>query len=151
MKRMMFTLLLMLPIAAAFAQNGGPGQGRPQLTPEEKATKMTDKMKTRYTLTDAQYPQVYAINLETINARKAVRESADDKPAKAAKMKTIRQDYDAKLKGVLTADQYAQWSKDREDAKAKVIEKRKQNKGKGKGQNPPPPVPSDDDLDLDTL
>ena len=97
----------------SFAQ----AQARQQLSPEQRATQKTDRMKAELSLTDDQYKRIYALNLEKANAMQQARKEEADRKAE-------REKYHTALKSILTPEQMA-----------KMKEKRKDHrKGSGKNQ-----------------
>jgi len=73
----------------------------------ERAAKITDNMKTKLTLTDAQYEKVYSANLDFLNQSQKLRKSESvDKLEKSKQLKAYGEAKDAKIKAVLTPEQY---------------------------------------------
>ncbi len=108
MKRIAVVAAIMLMGLMSNAQgqgqgNGnGSGQGQNQhATPEERAQKMTDRMKTELSLTDAQYKEVYAINLAT------AKKQADIEKGNTEQRAAMRDQHLADLGKVLTPEQMA--------------------------------------------
>ena len=104
---------------------------------EAGAVRMTDKMKTELTLTDAQYPKVLEINKEfvtkTLETKKPVADAttAPDKGARlerANAIKALNEAKEAKLKTVLTEDQYKTYLAKKEEKQARLQERRADNK-----------------------
>lgn len=91
--------------------------------PEEKAKMMSDKMKTELTLTDEQYQQVQAINLDFATKASAIKQEGADKAAWGEKMKPIKDEHAKALKGVLTPEQFTKYESIKDDMKK---EKQKQ-------------------------
>jgi periplasmic protein CpxP/Spy len=78
-------------------------------TPEVRASKMTERM-TRYLgLDEATTNNVKAIALERATKVDAIYKSTDDKKTKQAAFILNKQDFEAKLKGVLSTDQFAKY------------------------------------------
>lgn len=84
----------------------------------EGAKRATDKMKTELSLTDAQYPKVEQINKEFMEKAKESR-SITDKTEREKGVKAFSDERDAKLKAVLTDEQFKQYS----DKKAERLQK----------------------------
>ena len=53
----------------------------------------------------------------------------------AQKMKAEKEATDAKMKSILTPEQYTKWENDREIRKEKMLEKREERKGERRRQN----------------
>lgn len=107
---------------------GGNGQGRGN--PQKRVQKMTDKMRVDLGLNDSQTSQVKAANeelMQRMSVLKQRKQSGEDKTQLRKTAKLIRNEYDAKIKAVLTADQQAKWEQMKKDAKAKR-EAKKANK-----------------------
>jgi periplasmic protein CpxP/Spy len=78
-------------------------------TPEVRATKMTERMTRQLGLDEATAKNVNAIALERANKVDVINNSTDDKQTKQAAFVANKQDFEAKLKGVLSADQFAKY------------------------------------------
>ena len=94
-----------------------------KMTAEEQATKMTDWMKTNLKLTDAQVPQVQAINLKYANKMNETGNSTLSKQEKMSSMKADASSKDSEMKGVLKADQYQTYLAKKEQMKKEMKEK----------------------------
>jgi len=95
-------------------------------TPQERATKLTDWMKTNLKLNDNQVAQVQAINLKYAQQNEGMKDETKSKEDKMKTMKETEQARDAELKGVLTADQYKDWEVKKSHAKGMAHEKMKE-------------------------
>ncbi|BAV06519.1 hypothetical protein SAMN05421788_107183 [Filimonas lacunae] len=89
---------------------------------------ITDSMKLKLALTDAQYPKVYKINGDFAAKLKAVKESSDDKDTKKEKAKAVNKEWAASLKTVLTAEQYKKFDEDKKDEKKQLKKAAKSSK-----------------------
>ena len=103
----------MLTAVAVNAQNRGKRPANPP-TSEEMATRMTERMTKVLDLSDEQQKAVYQMNLDQINAMQAQRKENFEKKqgemdARREEMKARREARDAKLKELLTPDQYTKW------------------------------------------
>lgn len=106
--------LLLFTSASAFAQ-----QKMQQRTPEERATRATNKMKETLQLSDDQYIKVKAINLEyatKINERRATKDKSELKD----KMKNLDSQRMKSLKAVLTSEQYTKYEAQKNAAKERL-------------------------------
>ena len=94
------------------AQEGGN-----KMTPQQMAQKQTDMIKQNVTgLTADQESKILAVEQDAATAMQDARNSSNgDRDAMRAKMKPIRENKDAKIKAILTADQYAQYQKMEEE------------------------------------
>ncbi len=111
MKKMIIAAFALLIGTTAFSQQKGG-------TPEEKAQRLTDRMKTELNLTDAQYKQVYDINLKMANNMEEI-----DKGNHEARQ-NVKAEYEKQLATVLDEEQME-----------KAKEMRNQRKGKMKGRH----------------
>lgn len=74
---------------------------------------MTERMVKDYSLTDAQKDKVQTLNLDM--AKKMSEMSGGDREERMAQMLKIREDYNKKLKDVLTDEQYKKYEKAEQD------------------------------------
>jgi len=117
-------LFAAVSIVAVFAQ-------RPNVTPEQRAKAMTERMKKQLNLTDDQVVKLDSINLQFAKEQMKARESGND--VREA-MRAASEKYTATLKGILTPDQFQQW----QDARKKMME-RMQQMQQSQGDQPAPP------------
>lgn len=103
MLSLLFSLVCMVT-ATAQGQRGNA-------TPEERAAKMTERMKQSLKLTEDQATKVQAINLQAAKDMAAARESGQDM---RTSMQTIRTKQDAELQKVLTPEQYKTYQDSRQ-------------------------------------
>jgi hypothetical protein len=102
---------------------------------QQMAELQTKMMTAQLDLTDAQVPQVYAINLESTREMMEGMEKVQDskrklQKARAAKsIKSDSKDKDKELKKILSQDQYAKYEKNKEAMQAAMKEKMKEKKG----------------------
>ncbi len=99
-------LMVMISLSTMAQRKGGD---RP--TPEEKASRMTEKMAEELTLTEAQKQQLLAINLEFAKNNEAERKA--EMAARKAEMEDRKlelKEQDAKIQAVLTDEQKAMWA-----------------------------------------
>lgn len=68
------------------------------LSPEERAQKRAETLKAKLKLTDVQYNQVYS---QLVSNEKRMQAQRDE-------MKKAREEHDAKMKSILTPEQYSQ-------------------------------------------
>ena len=121
MKKIVFILALVaftatLSLAQQPAQhtqgNGqhSGGAGHTKMTPEQRATKVTQYMTNSLVLTSAQQTQVTALNLTKSKQLDSIRtaNSANMEAAKPA-MKKVKDSYNTSLNSILTADQKTKW------------------------------------------
>ena len=105
----LMTALLIFSISAIYAQQGN-GMGRGNATPEQRATRQTERMKEQLKLTAAQEPKVSAINLKYAKKIEDVRKLTDTAAMRKAVVGLNKQK-EAELKGILTPDQLKSYQK----------------------------------------
>ena len=98
------------------------GDDRQQPSAEDMAKRQADRMKELLSLTDEQYAKVLELNEEQArqraNTAPASRENMqnmtdEQREARREEMKKVREGYDAKLKEILTDEQYLKYVESR--------------------------------------
>lgn len=144
MKKIIFILALIIAISNTYAQSdnskgkgkgNGDGSGNKEkgkgksLSPEERADKITLRLKEKLSLTEEQTPKVKQITLTRVNAIKAAKDaSKDDKKAFGQERKKLVQAWEVDLKGILTPEQFTKYTAYKEEQKKKVKEAKKNKK-----------------------
>lgn len=105
---------------------GGMGRGGMMMDPGRRA----EMMKTQLGLSDDQTTQVKAVFADEQTKMQALRDSGGDPADMRPKMMAIREASTAKLKGILTADQFKKYEE--------MMQQMRQ-RGPGGGGTPPPP------------
>jgi len=113
------SILWMMVITTNGQQRGG--------TPEERAKRTTDMIKEATGIDAATATKVEAIALKYAKEMATLREKTPDREARREPQKALNDKQDAELKAVLTADQFAKWTK-------KQDEMRQARQGGGGGQ-----------------
>ena len=72
-------------------------------SPEERAKRITDSLKTSLSLTDDQYAKVYQLNVEYINKMRDLRK--DDRDQRKEQVKELRKSQVKDLSAILSKDQ----------------------------------------------
>lgn len=118
------------------AQTQQHGQKRQHLTPEQRATQKAERLSQQLNLSADQKSKVQAMYVEQGKEMEALRASYSAS-ASTDKAKPQRQDkqalqekWDTQLRSILTAEQYAQYTTQREAQKAKRAYEKKDTKGK---------------------
>ncbi|MWB95097.1 hypothetical protein GON26_12060 [Flavobacterium sp. GA093] len=141
MKKLFIAALLFVGIAS-FAQDGDMDQKpareqRERLTPEQRNEKQLKKLTSELTLDAKQQEQVKQLLVERSakaeklrDARKEQKEkgtklTAEQKEAFKTQMLAEKEANDAKMKTILTADQYTKWKAIQEENKDKARERMK--------------------------
>lgn len=114
---------LVLATGTVWAQKGHHNRRaeHKELTTEQVAKKMTDRMKENLSLSDEQVKQVYPICLEQAQAMREHRAERREMAEKSREaMAQQREQMAGRMKAVLTPEQYAQWIECRECPARKV-------------------------------
>ena len=115
--------VLTLATGTVWAQKGHRERSMEQkeISTEQVARRMTDRMKENLSLTDEQVKQVYPICLEQAQAMKEHRAERREMAEKSREaMAAQREQMVGKMKAVLTPEQYAQWIECRQCLDRKV-------------------------------
>lgn len=86
------------------------------------AKKITENMKEQLSLNDSQYSKVLSINQVFLQKAIENKDSAKSKTDKAKRMKDLNGDRDAKLKSVLSDDQFKKYVATKTDSQKKLRE-----------------------------
>jgi protein CpxP len=92
-----------------------------QVSPDQKAEKLTAEMAQQLRLSEEQTTQVGQINKDHLNAMAQLKQAGLDEKAMEARATVLRDKYDARIKSVLTAEQYTTYvaaRKEKRDAAA---------------------------------
>jgi hypothetical protein len=92
---------------------------------ENRAQHLTEQMRNKLSLSDAQLKSVYAINLKYAQENEKIRASNDGQFAKLIKFKSTQDDKSKELKPVLTKKQYKDYEIWMEEIKSQMKEKYK--------------------------
>lgn len=131
MKKLMMIAMLTAATVAAHAQE------KDRKSPQERAHMMTGKMTKELSLDTEQAAKIEAINLkyaDQVEAMRAEREAEREARLKDGKGKAMREAHDAEIKAVLTPEQYVKWQAQKEEMKAKHMEKRKEHMDRKKAE-----------------
>ena len=119
MKKIGFLIVALL-LTGGMAMAQGPRNGK-KMDPKERAEKMTERMAKEYSLNEAQKKDLLEANM-ALTEKMANR--AEDKKAEMEElrkeMQNNRDAYDAKLKKILTEEQYAAYSKKQAERQKKM-------------------------------
>jgi periplasmic protein CpxP/Spy len=143
MKKLLLSTLITFSLAAgslSFAQppagsrpmgsgmKAGPKmEKKAQLSPEERAQKMTDKMAEELQLSAAQKEKIYQINLSAAQKNEVQLQQME---AAKAEMRTIQQSRIVEIEKLLTEEQIAILKQQREERQADMQQKREQMREK---------------------
>lgn len=79
------------------------------MDPKERAKQMTEQMAKDYSLTAEQKEKVSALNTEMTEKMSKI--TTEDREARRTEMQKIREDYDVKVKNILTTEQHEKYVK----------------------------------------
>ncbi len=115
----LFTAILVFFLSISlFAQEHVPD-------PVDRANKLTEWMRDNLKLTPDQVPKVQDINLRYANKMAELKHGTQPKQEKMTQLRSLSDQKDTEMKGVLTADQYNSYL-----ARKKELEKRMKEKMK---------------------
>lgn len=120
--------LLFLLILAIGGSNTAIAQDSRPSTPEERAMKVTDWMKSELHLNVDQEPLIHTINLKYATENESLRTSSQAKLSKYRKFKTRQDAKDGELKRVLTPEQFNTYLDKRGELKKKMKEDWKESR-----------------------
>ena len=143
----LIVLILMAMPLTAQPKDGPPGERGPKRTKEERATRVTDMMNKKLSLSTEQYTKVYDAFLQQETSldemRDAEREkTTHDKDAIMQKVDAILGTTDSVMQTILSAEQYTQYIEVKKEMRDKMKERMKDN-DRDKNDNNPPLPPED--------
>jgi len=130
MKAILVNVLFL--ITFLFAGNVIWGQKKTSSTPEERATKLTEWMKTNLQLSGDQVTQVQTLNLKYANKTQELQTQSLSRKQKMQILKDNDKAKDAELKDVLTTDQYNNYQAKKEEIRKQMKERMREKKTHGR-------------------
>jgi hypothetical protein len=131
--KIIFTLLLSTFLCVGYSQaqqkgkKGAPGKGQHKnQTPEERATKISNRLEKRLALDAEQKTKVYGLSLGHVTKMRGLRETQGK--GKGEAFKAAREEYNKEMLAILNPTQQQEWEKMKAEAKARR-EERKKNAG----------------------
>jgi hypothetical protein len=106
-KLLAFAVVLLLATTTTFAQGG-----MMNASPEERAQRQTERITERLKLDKIQSDKVYALNLDRAKQMQELFASGE---RDRTKMQDLQAKFDEKLKPLLTADQWSEYEKYRQE------------------------------------
>lgn len=106
MKKLIFTTTLLLLLSGVVMAQ----RPRNNMPPKERAEQTTERMVKNYSLNEDQKAKVHVINLDMYTKISEI--SATDRETRRTEMQKIRQEYNTKLKQILSEEQYKAYEKD---------------------------------------
>ena len=127
-KKSLVMCLLLLTILFTSANVFSQQNEKAKRTPEERATKMADRMKQNLSLSDDQYKQVYNLFLLKAQEMKGNKEKFKgmDKEARKQMKLSHREAFQKELSGILNPDQMKKFQENMENHKKNKNKKHKQ-------------------------
>ena len=107
-------------------------QKKTSSTPEERASKLTEWMKTNLQLNDDQVTQVQNINLKYANKTQGLQTQSMSRNEKMQTLKANDKAKDAELKNIFTTDQYNTYQAKKDEVRKQMKEKMREKKTHGK-------------------
>ena len=130
MKAILVNVLFL--ITFLFASNVIWGQKKTSSTPEERATKLTEWMKTNLQLSGDQVTQVQTLNLKYANKTQELQTQSLSRKQKMQILKDNDKAKDAELKNVLTTEQYNNYQVKKEEIRKQMKERMREKKTHGR-------------------
>jgi hypothetical protein len=130
MKKILVNSFLL--IGLLFVCNIICAQKKTSSTPEERAGKLTEWMKTNLQLSDSEVSKVQDINLKYANKTQGLQTATLSRKEKMQVLKDNDKAKDAELKNVLTTDQYNAYQAKKEEIRKQMKEKMRDKKTHGK-------------------
>lgn len=122
-----FVAIVLFTSNNIFAQN--KSGHKPERTPETMSQRNADRMKADLNLNDEQTKKVYEVNLKYNKERQANHAKREqERSEKMATAKKKKDQKNAELKKILTADQYSKMIQNQDAKKEKMKEKRQEGK-----------------------
>jgi len=123
-----FILILAVALGVTGKVSAQASEQMKNATPEERAQKITDWMKTNLQLTDEQATTIHGINLKYANENEALKENAGARRDKYKKFKDTQAAKDQELKGALTPEQFSTYLSKKNELQKKMKEEVKERK-----------------------
>lgn len=113
-----FTKVMMIAGILACSLLTLPGYAQKmQHTPEERAKRMTDSLKSNLALTDSQYSKILQLNVDYLKQMQSLRKQDGTKEQKMESFKTLRKTHNKDVAAVLTKEQTSKFRTMREERK----------------------------------
>ena len=119
---------LIMLVLFVFVNTSSYSQQKDIPSASERATKLTDWMKTNLQLTDDQVPKVQDINMKYANKMEELKNNAAGKRQKLLTLKENDKAKDAELKQVFTDSQYKTYMTKKEELKKQLKQELKERK-----------------------
>lgn len=128
MKKIAFLTVFTLSTAVAIFAQADRGE-RERMTAEERAKKITEKMKTEFKLSDEQTRKIAAVNLDKAKKTDALREeNKSHREEMKDKLQAIHEEREQEYKKIFTSEQFAAYTKKKEARKEKMMHRLEKKK-----------------------
>lgn len=118
MRPLLFTLAI--AVCAVAHANAQTSESLKNSTPEQRAQKMTDWMKTNLELTEDQSTAVHAINLKYAAGNESLKGDETTRREKYRRIKDAQEAKDQELKGALTTEQFSTYLAKKKELQQKM-------------------------------
>lgn len=117
MKQLLMAVCILVSTATSTMAQRGDGM---RATPEQRAQKQTERLTGALKLTPEQQKQIYDANLKAAQQMKPMQEATE---ADRTAFREAQQQKEASFKTILTADQFQQYLKLKEEMRSKMRER----------------------------
>jgi len=118
MKKVSILMVILLMAGNLVMAQNGP-RGDRNMTPKERAERMTEEMVKDYSLDAEQKEKVAKLNLDMTEKSAKLRDESD-RDKRRTEMEKIRKDYNEKLKKIMTTEQYESYTKKQEERRQRM-------------------------------
>ena len=123
-----FLAMVMIATISWHAHAQTAGDKMKNSTPEQRAQKMTDWMKSNLQLTDDQVTSVHAINLKYASENESLKDDTGARREKYKKLKESQEAKDQELKGAMTSEQFSNYLGKKKELQEKIREEVRERK-----------------------
>lgn len=127
MKKVSFLFVVLFLVNGIIMAQGPRGGNGRNADPKVRAERMTERMVKEYALNDAQKKQVYEANLAFAEKMNSSQPTKEAKEKERNDMKSSQEEHNAKLKSIMTDEQFAAYTKNQN-------ERQKRGEGRPKDQ-----------------
>ncbi|WP_215226607.1 DUF4890 domain-containing protein [Echinicola shivajiensis] len=132
MKKIMFLLAILT--ATVLQSEAQQRQGRGEMDPEKMAERVAGHMEKELELSEDQKKEVYALFLESSKKRMEMRnQEKEEREAAREQMKADREAQQAKLKEILSEEQFAKWEEMQKKMQERMRERGGDRQRRGNG------------------
>jgi hypothetical protein len=114
-KTIITSICILCMFSCSQAQTGFTKESLKNSTPEQRATFLTDTMRSILNLSNDQYARIYNINLDLAKRTSVILKSHDEKMSKYKQIKSLQDERDSSYKTVLNDTQYKLYMQKKEE------------------------------------